>query len=108
MLIYISGNTEKEKWQDDFEKAELWLRLNGMKPINSGKIVSSLPAMTYEQYMQINYKLIDMSDYIFMLDGWQKSKTACAEINYAKSLGKFIKYQDYYKEFRRREIENDK
>ena len=104
MLTYISGNTNTTTWEQDFESAELWLKENGFRPINSGKIVSVLPTMTYEQYMQINYKLIEMSDYVFMLDGWQKSKTAEAELKYARSLGKIVKYQDYFRDFRKRGV----
>ena len=31
-----------------------------------------------------------------MLGGWQDSKGACAELSYAKSLGKKVIYQKYY------------
>ena len=106
MLTYICGNTATETWQEDFEKAEDWLKRNAMKPINSGKLVSALPPLTYEQYTYLNYRLIEMSKCVFMIDGWQDSKTANAELQYAKTLGKTIKYQDYYKEFRKKEKPN--
>jgi hypothetical protein len=50
--------------------------------------------------MAIDYKLLELSEAIYMLDGWQKSKGACAELSYAKSLGKKVIYQKYFKEFR--------
>ena len=50
--------------------------------------------------MQIDFRLIDIAEAIFMLDGWQKSKGACAELAYAKSIGKKVLYQKYFKEFR--------
>jgi hypothetical protein len=37
-----------------------------------------------------------------MLDGWQKSKGAVAELSYAKTLGKKVMYQDKYKDFKRK------
>jgi hypothetical protein len=51
--------------------------------------------------MQICYRLVDVADIIFMVSGWQKSKGANAELSYAKSLGKEVKYQDYYAPFRK-------
>jgi hypothetical protein len=46
--------------------------------------------------MALDYKLLEMADAIFMLHDWQGSKGACAELSYAKSLGKKVIYQDYY------------
>lgn len=101
MLIYISGKISgKENFVEDFERAECWLKLNDYKPINPAKLNSALPQLSYEEFMQIDYKLIDLCDGIYMLDGWQKSKGACAELAYAKSLGKKVFYQKYFKEFR--------
>ena len=101
MLVYISGKiTGNENYKDDFWKAELWLKLNDYTPINPAKLNEVLPKITYSQLMAIDYKLIELCDAIFMLDGWQKSKGACAELSYAKSLGKKVLYQDYFKEFK--------
>jgi nucleoside 2-deoxyribosyltransferase len=102
MLVYISGKiTGKENYKDDFLKAECWLKLNDYKVINPAKLDEVLPKLTYQQYMAIDYKLIELCDAIFMLDGWQKSKGAVAELSYAKTLGKKVLYQDKYKEFRK-------
>jgi hypothetical protein len=46
--------------------------------------------------MKIDYCLLEMCDGIFMLGGWQNSKGACAELSYAKSLGKKVLYQKYF------------
>ena len=103
MLVYISGKiTGNENYKDDFRKAELWLKLTDDTPINPAKLNEVLPKITYSQLMAIDYKLIELCDAIFMLDGWQKSKGACAELSYAKSLGKKVLYQDYFKEFKKR------
>lgn len=102
MLVYISGKiTNNENFKDDFLKAEQWLKLNDYTPINPAKVSEDLPNLTYQQLMAIDYKLIELCDAIFMLDGWQKSKGACAELSYAKSLGKKVLYQDYFKEFKK-------
>ena len=103
MLIYISGSvTNNDDYAADFNKAECWLKLNHYTPINPAKLDEALPKLTYQQFMAIDYKLIELCDAIFMLDGWQKSKRAYAELSYAKSLGKKVIYQDYFKEFKKR------
>ena len=101
MFVYISGSiTNNENYKVDFETAVKWLEENGYKPINPARLNDILPNLTYEQYMAIDYKLLELSEAIYMLDGWQKSKGACAELSYAKSLGKKVIYQKYFKEFR--------
>ena len=107
MLIYISGKiTGNENYKNDFLRAECWLKLNDYTPINPAKLDEALPKLTYQQLMAIDYKLIELCDAIFMLDGWQKSKGACAELSYAKSLGKKVLYQDYFKEFKKGKVQN--
>lgn len=102
MLVYISGQiTGKEDYYNDFRKAELWLKLNDHKVLNPSRLEDVFPDLEYAKFMAINYKLIELSDAIFMLDGWQKSKGACAELSYSKSLGKKVMYQDYFKDFKR-------
>lgn len=102
MLVYISGKiTGNENYKQDFQKAENWLKLKGYEVLNPVKICESIYTLTYSQLMAIDFKLIELCDAIFMLDGWQKSKGACAELSYAKSLGKKVLYQDYFKEFKK-------
>jgi hypothetical protein len=99
MLIYISGAIRNNpNYQAEFQKAEQWLMLKDHTPINPAKLDLVLPKnkLTYEQFMKIDYALLEMCDGIFMLGGWQNSKGACAELSYAKSLGKKVLYQAYY------------
>ena len=102
MLVYISGKiTENENYKKDFQKAENWLKLKGYEVLNPVKICESINTLTYSQLMAIDFKLIELCDAIFMLDGWQKSKGACAELSFAKALGKKPIYQDYFKCFKK-------
>ena len=97
MLIYISGRiTDNPNYVDDFFNAEKWLIEQGNETINPSNLNIVFPSLSYEQYMALDYKLIEMADGIFMLHNWQKSKGACAELSFAKSLGKKVIYQDYY------------
>lgn len=96
-LIYISGQiTENPNYRDDFFEAEAWLTEQGYDVINPSNLDLIIPSLTYEQYMSIDYKLIELADGIFMMHNWQKSKGACAELCFAKSIGKKILYQDYF------------
>lgn len=97
MLIYISGKiTDNPNYVDDFFNAEKWLIEQGYKTLNPSNLNVIFPSLSYEQYMALDYKLVEMADGIFMLHDWQKSKGACAELSFAKSLGKKVIYQDYY------------
>lgn len=104
MIVYISGKiTNNANYKEEFRIGEEWLKLNDYTPINPTKLDESLPkGLTYQQLMQIDFRLIDIADAIFMLKGWQKSKGACAELDYAKSIGKEVLYQKYFKEFRKK------
>ena len=101
MFVYISGGiTNNKNYKEDFESAVEWLSKNNHNPINPSRLSEIMPNLTYEQYMAIDYKLIELCEAVCMIKGWQKSKGACAELAYAKSLGKKIIYQKYFKEFK--------
>jgi hypothetical protein len=101
-IVYLSGRvTGNENYKEDFACAEHFLKQTGYIVINPAELDEIAEGLTYEQYMQICYRLVDVADIIFMVSGWQKSKGANAELSYAKSLGKEVKYQDYYAPFRK-------
>jgi nucleoside 2-deoxyribosyltransferase len=101
-IVYLSGMiTDNENHKKEFKEAELFLIERGYIVINPAELDEVAEGLTYEQYMQICYRLIDVADIIFMVSGWQKSKGANAELSYAKSLGKKVMYQDYYAPFRK-------
>ena len=101
-IVYLSGGiTKNSNYKEEFACAERFLSQMGYVVLNPAKVGEELPDLTYEQYMKICYRLVDIADIIFMVSGWQKSKGANAELSYAKSLGKEVKYQDYYAPFRK-------
>lgn len=101
-IVYLSGKiTDNKNYKEDFGCAERFLSQMGYIVVNPARLDEVAEGLTYEQYMKICYRLIDIADIIFMVSGWQKSKGANAELSYAKSLGKEVKYQDYYAPFRK-------
>ena len=101
-IVYLSGRISgNDNYKTEFAFAEYFLTQMGYIVINPAELDEIAEGLTYEQYMQICYRLVDIADIIFMVSGWQKSKGANAELSYAKSLGKKVMYQDYYAPFRK-------
>lgn len=101
-IVYLSGKiTDNPNYKSEFSCAEIFLVQMGYMVVNSARLDKVANLLPYEKYMQICYRLVDVSDIIFMVSGWQKSKGANAELSYAKSLGKEVKYQDYFAPFRK-------
>ena len=92
---YISGAiTGTDDYMERFAKAEKELTECGYSVINPAKVNARLPDdTTYEEYMKMSLAMLDMCDYIYMLNGWQNSSGACLEYQYAKTLGKNIIFE---------------
>lgn len=95
MRVYISGPiTGVEDYMVKFADAEKKLIGSGYTVVNTAKINWGMPDdITYEEYMEIDIKLIDMCDAIYMLRGWNMSRGANREYGYALGKGKTIIYQ---------------
>ena len=102
-IVYLSGKiTDNENYKKDFAVAEVYLRQMGYIVLNPAQLDEiSTEQLTYEQYMKICYRLIDIADIVFMVSGWNESKGANAELTYAKSIGKKVMYQSHYIPFRK-------
>ena len=105
-IVYLSGRiTGNENYKKDFSVAEEYLHRLGYIVVSPARLDElSSDKLSYEQYMKVCYSLIDISDIIFMVSGWQDSKGARAELIYAKSIGKEVKYQDYYSPWRKGQL----
>lgn len=89
--IYISGPiTGVDNYLDNFNAAEEYLKDLGYEVINPARFNAVLPELDYEQYMKVDFALLDLCDSIYMLDGWRDSKGANREYGYA--LGKGLKF----------------
>ena len=100
-FVYLSGDIFNEDCKINFTLAQNFLEGLGYVVITPIQLTNVADNLAQEQIMQIRYKLVEVAKIIFMVSGWQKSKSANAELNYAKSLGKKVMYQDYYAPFRK-------
>ena len=105
-IIYLSGErTDSPNCKVNFAIAEQFMLNMGCIVINPTKLEVVCPDFTPEETNRVCYKMIEMSDVIFMVSGWQKSSSANAELCYARSIGKKVMYQEYYHQFRRKHDE---
>lgn len=93
MNVYISGKiTGDTNYVKKFAEAEFDLRTRGYNVINPCDLC--YPFLSYEQFMHIDFALIDVSDAVYMLKDWEESVGAMREKVYAESKGKDIMYEN--------------
>lgn len=94
-MIYISGKiTGTTDYMQRFNEAELRLKDCGYDVVNPASVNSMLPEGTpYECYMDTSKAMLKYCDTIYMLKGWQYSKGACQEREWAQKWGHKIIYE---------------
>lgn len=95
MKIYISGPiTGTEDYMRRFAVAENRLTAEGHSVINPARVNAQLPeTTTHEEYMKMSLCMMNMCDAVFMLKGWQDSKGANMEFEYARGTGMTIIFE---------------
>lgn len=90
--VYLSGPiTGVENYKLDFEVVESELILLGFdKIINPANLDVVIREGDYEEYMKACLTLVDMSDIVIMLPGWEKSSGANREMGYALGADKIV------------------
>lgn len=92
MLAYISGKiTGDPQFRKKFINAEMVLMSIGYKVLNPTLLPEGLE---YEQYMFLDFAMIDVSDLVVMLPDWRGSKGAKRERRYAAEIGKSVEYYE--------------
>ena len=91
-VIFISGKMRglPDLGKHNFDIAEANLRQRGYIVLNPADLPTG---MQPERYLPICIAMLQAADSVYMLDGWQDSKGACAEHSYALCQGKQIIYQ---------------
>ena len=85
-VIYISGPiTGVDKYWEAFEQAEDDLIGLGYIPLSPSHLPQGL---TTEQYMRIDFAMIDSADAVLFLHGFDKSEGARLEYEYCKYIDK--------------------
>lgn len=88
--VYISGKiTGTTDFMERFGSAEEKLKFMGYAVLNPAHANSYMPEdTTWEEYMKVSLTLLQMADAIYMLNGWEDSKGARQEYEFAlSSLG---------------------
>ena len=95
MRIYISGAiTGTDDYMERFAKSEKELTEKGYSVVNPAKVNAQLPEDTnYEEYMKMSFCMLSMCDSIYMLRGFEKSRGAKRELEFAKSEDMEIMYE---------------
>ena len=88
--IYLSGGiTGIENYSQIFKRKQTELEELGYEVLNPALLGLIMPtSATWQEYMNLCIPMLDMWHGIYMLDGWEKSKGATEEFNYA--VGKRI------------------
>lgn len=94
MVIFISGKITGDfiNYKEKFAKAEEYLKSKGHVVINP--TITPLGLNNYEDYIHVTYAMIDVSDALYMLKDWEKSKGANLEYDYAIKNKKEIFFED--------------
>lgn len=88
-MIYISGRiTGITNYMWWFANAEKKLKEIGYKEVvNPARTCLTLPELSHDDYMTVCMALLSLCDSIYMLKGYERSKGAMQELEYAKEHG---------------------
>lgn len=89
MKVYISGPiTGITGYMEKFKAAEECLVDLGYTVVNPARVNAQLPEdTTHEEYMKTSIAMLEMCDTVFFLEGWENSKGARMEFEYALERG---------------------
>lgn len=100
MIVYLCGKiNDTEGCTEKFETSEIDVRDAGYTPINPIRFNQLVGETNYDKRMRINLALLDMSDGIYLIDGFKTdSPSANMEIGFAMAKGmRFMEQADLVK-----------
>lgn len=81
-IAYLSGPiTCCPGYEEIFRKAQYYLESRGYIVLNPAVLPAGMP---HARYLPINDAMIDASDEVFLLDGWEDSTGCAHEIQHTK------------------------
>ena len=94
MRIYISGPiTNVIDYKEKFARTEQNLKVKYPDAeIINPTVLDKLP-LTYDEYMELDLRLLGMCEGIYMMEGWEDSKGANREYGYALAKGNAIYFE---------------
>lgn len=93
MKVYISGQISGVKdYQKNFAVASQELIRRGHIPVNPANVVHE--GWSYKQYIDHDLILLSICDAIYMLKGWEESRGASLELNYAMTTGMQVIFEE--------------
>lgn len=93
--IFISGRiTGTDDYMERFGEAEKRIEDAGYVAVNPAFMGCALKDGTRMEYMLLTLKLLEFSDAIYMLSGWEKSLGAREELSRAKMLKMPVIYEE--------------
>ena len=88
MIVYIAGPiTGHDDYKERFAEMAARIELEGHIALNPAILPDNMPPTCY---MPICIAMLEQADAIFLLDGWDQSPGAIAEMLYAERQGKAI------------------
>lgn len=102
MTAFISGPITKRmaRYQYDFADAQMVLEFLGYKVLNPAWLPKGLKI---EDYVKIDNAMLECSDVIVLLPGWENSEGSRKEVELAKQLGKQIIAYERVKDLEKKE-----
>ncbi len=95
MLYFISGAiSNDENYREKFKKAQAKLVAQGHRVLNPIWLDDDIAHLTHDEYLHIDFAMIDVAEGMYMLSDWKISDGANKEHAYGNKNGKFIRYEE--------------
>lgn len=86
----VSG---RDNYEEDFKQGARELEEMGYVAVNPCELRNFASIFNYEDFMAVDFLLIDLCDGVYFLNTWEDSEGARRELGYAMSKKKEVMYQ---------------